>query len=68
MPVNWTAHMQPVSSWFLFRLRRRCDMGQDDPVGLIARVPSLSRDDQARILGGNAASLGLVGPVLMDYG
>jgi aminocarboxymuconate-semialdehyde decarboxylase len=36
------------------------DMGQDDPVGLITRVPALSRDDQARILGGNAASLGLV--------
>jgi aminocarboxymuconate-semialdehyde decarboxylase len=36
------------------------DMGQDDPVGLISRVPTLSRDDQARIIGGNAASLGLV--------
>jgi aminocarboxymuconate-semialdehyde decarboxylase len=36
------------------------DMGQDDPVGLISRVPSLSRHDKARILGGNAASLGLL--------
>ncbi|MGH9052946.1 MAG: amidohydrolase family protein [Acidimicrobiia bacterium] len=33
------------------------DMGESDPVGLIQSVPSLSKEDRARILGGNAARL-----------
>jgi aminocarboxymuconate-semialdehyde decarboxylase len=33
------------------------DMGYDDPVGALAAVGSLSPDDWARILGGNARRL-----------
>jgi aminocarboxymuconate-semialdehyde decarboxylase len=33
------------------------DMGVDDPVGFIASVPRLKRDERARIEGGNAARL-----------
>jgi aminocarboxymuconate-semialdehyde decarboxylase len=33
------------------------DMGVDDPVGFIARVPGLKRDERTRIEGGNAARL-----------
>ena len=33
------------------------DMGETDPLGLIGRVPGLSRDDRERIEGGNAARL-----------
>jgi len=33
------------------------DMGEDDPLGLIAQVPGLDEDAQAAIAGGNAAGL-----------
>ena len=33
------------------------DMGEEDPVGLIASVPRLARADRERIMGGNAARL-----------
>jgi aminocarboxymuconate-semialdehyde decarboxylase len=33
------------------------DMGETDPLGLIASVPGLSREDRERIAGGNAARL-----------
>lgn len=33
------------------------DMGENDPLGLIARVPDLSADDVSAITGGNAARL-----------
>jgi aminocarboxymuconate-semialdehyde decarboxylase len=33
------------------------DMGEPDPVALIHRVPSLTDEDRARILGGNAEAL-----------
>lgn len=36
---------------------RPFDMGDNDPVGLVRRVPGLSASDQAKILGGNAAAL-----------
>lgn len=36
---------------------RPFDMGDNDPVGLVRRVPGLSPDDQAKILGGNAQAL-----------
>lgn len=36
---------------------RPFDMGDNDPVGLVRRVPGLSQVDQAKILGGNAQTL-----------
>jgi aminocarboxymuconate-semialdehyde decarboxylase len=36
---------------------RPFDMGDNDPVGLVRRVPGLSPEDQAKILGGNAQAL-----------
>jgi aminocarboxymuconate-semialdehyde decarboxylase len=33
------------------------DMGEEDPVGLIASVPGLGKEDRALIMGGNAARL-----------
>lgn len=36
---------------------RPFDMGDNDPVGLVRRVPGLSEADQAKILGGNAQKL-----------
>ena len=33
------------------------DMGESDPVGLVARIPGLSEDQKAEICGGNAARL-----------
>lgn len=36
---------------------RPYDMGEPDPVGLVRRVPNLSREGQAKVLGGNAERL-----------
>ena len=36
---------------------RPFDMGDNDPVGLVRRVPNLTDADRAKILGGNAEAL-----------
>jgi aminocarboxymuconate-semialdehyde decarboxylase len=33
------------------------DMGEDDPIGLVARTPGLGDDERAAIVGGNVARL-----------